>query len=207
MGDTLTEDDVKDQIAKAVADAIGPLEAQLAERDTKIAELTDKIELTDADKAVAEAVAAAVAPLNDKIADLQKSLDDEVVARGAAEAEHKALADKVAADDEAASVAQRREARIAAVKDTGIWPEDSFDETVEANKDRIDRWAAKSDEDFADLLDGWKVGKPAKEDQGNGDLPTKRTALTDVASDGVDAKSPVSRLLATTIASPSQTSS
>lgn len=199
----LTEDDVKAAAAKAVADAIAPLEAKIAERDTTIAELTDKLgERTEAD-AITKAVADAVAPLEAKVTELTDQLDKEVIARGAAENENKALVDWLEAEAATAGAGERRAARIVAVKDTGIYPDDAFDETVAANKDRIDRWAEMEDDVFDMLLDGYKAKSPGKA-EGNGDLPTGRGAMTDAVTEGAGAstaKSPMKSLLESTIPS------
>lgn len=204
MADTLTEDEVKAQIDKAVADALGPAQA-------RIKELEDKLNASEADDAVTQAVTEATTPLNDKVTELTAALDAAELARGAAETERTALVDWLSAEAEMVAAAERRTARIQAVKDIGLWPEDTFDETKQANKDRIDKWAAKSDEDFEDLVEGWKAGVPAKADQANGKLPSGRSAMQDVATGDVSsaAKSPIKRMIESTIPSlaPAQASS
>lgn len=203
MADTLTQEDVAAAAAKAVADAIAPLEAQLAERDTKIAELNDAVGQRDEAEATTKAVADAVEPLNTKIAELQSALDAEVLARGEADTERQALVDWL--DDAASqvSVEQRRGSRVAAVKDTGAYPEDSFDETVATNKDRIDRWAEMDDVAFDSLIDGLNARRPSKAEGGNGPLPGGRSAMTDTVTAGAaaPAKSSMKTLLESTIPS------
>jgi hypothetical protein len=188
MGDTLTEDDVKAQVAKAVADAVAPLQAQLTERETKITDLESKLGERDANEATTTAVADAVEPLNAKITELTADLDAAKLAQGAAENESKALKDwfQALADVEIAKT--RREDRIAAAKETGVWPEDVFDEKVQANVDRIDGWVAMDDVVFDVLIEGWKAAGPRKPDagDGNGKIPTKRSAMVDAVTDGAD---------------------
>lgn len=199
----MTDEEVAAKVSQAVADAMAPLQAQIAERDAKIAELSDKVESSETDQAIDKAVADAVAPLTEKVDTLQTALDAAELARGAAETERKALVDWLEGEAETQAAADRREARIQVVKDIGNWPEDTFDESKPANKDRIDKWAAMADEVFEDLVEGWKVGAPAKADQGNGPLSGKRTALEDVATEGAGAgaKSPVKRMIESTIPS------
>lgn len=180
VADTLTPDDIQ----RAVADAVAPFQAQVAERDTKIAELTERLGERDASEATAQAVADAVAPLNEKIGELQQALDTAEIARAKVEGEHKELLDMLETEGAAQAAAARRESRIAAVKDTGVFPEDTFDESVAVNKDRIDRWAEMDDVVFDSLIEGWKAkGEPAAP-AGNGPLPAGRSALTDVATQG-----------------------
>lgn len=186
MADALSEEEVATVVAKAVADAIAPLQATVTARESTIAELEAKLGDRDMSDATAQAVADAVAPLNAKISDLSGELDVAKLAQGKAENEAKALTDWFQDLADTATVEQRRMDRIAAVKETGVWPEDVFDESVPANKDRIDGWAALDDVVFDALIDGWTAAGPRKEaDKGNGDLPGKRSSMTDATTDAV----------------------
>lgn len=187
MADGLNDADVQKMVDQAVAG----LQAQITERDTKIAELTDKLAERETDEATAAAIADAVAPLNEKIGELQTALDNEVIARGKAETDLKELGDALEAKAAEDAKEARRADRIAAVKETGIFPEDAFDESVEVNKDRIDGWVDMDDSVFDQLIAGWKAAKAGGGSSGgkaNGDLPTGRSAVTDALTDKADGK-------------------
>lgn len=185
MADALTEEDVNARIAKAVADAVEPLTSQLAERDTKITDLELKLEERDTSDAVTKAVADAVEPLNARIATLETELTDATTAKDAAESEAKALTDWFTDLASTESAKTRRTDRVAAVKETGIWPESAFDESVEENKDRIESWASMDDAVFDALIEGWKIAGPRK-DAGNGKLPEKHGLMVDALTEGDD---------------------
>lgn len=196
MGDSLTEDEVKAQIDKAVADA-------QAAADARIKELEDKLATRDADEATTKAVEDALKPLNDKVAELEKNLEDELIKRQGAEADLKKVVDWLDEESESVAKVQRRDQRIAAVKDTGIFPEDAFDESTQANKDRIDKWAEMTDDAFESVIDGYKAKPAAAPEKGNGKVPDTRSAITDALTETKDKTSPVQRVMASTISVPS----
>jgi hypothetical protein len=166
----LTQDDLD----KAVAAAAAPLTA-------KIADLESQLGQRQADDSVAQAVADAIEPLNKQISELQTALDTELVARKAADDQVTELTDMINTAGAEADKAARRSSRVEAVKDTGVYPDETFDESVAVNKERIDRWCDMDDATFDVLVDGWKIAKPAKP-AGNGPLPSGRSAITDTVA-------------------------
>lgn len=185
--DQLTDEDVKAQIAKAVADAVEPLTQKVsdleAERDGLQAQLEDR----DTSDAVKKAVADAIEPLSTRIGQLETEIAEATAAKDAAETEVTALKDWFGGLATEQAIKDRRVERIEAVKETGVYEDKDFDETVEANKDRIDKWASMDDAVFDALIDGWKSAGPRKKDEGNGkELPSNRSAMTDALTEGAD---------------------
>jgi len=137
-----TENDLKEAVEAAVAEALAPFREEAA-LDT-----------------LAKAFEDAKAPLAEQVKTLQDELDSTTLRAAKAEADYAELVTMLEAAkaeaEEAAAIAERRDARREAVKDL------PFEAAhVEAN---LDRWAAKSDEDFEELLDGWKAVMAKKED-------------------------------------------
>lgn len=145
-----TESDLKEAVEAAVevavAEALAPYREEAA---------LDNL---------AKAFEDAKAPLVEQVKTLQDELDSTTLRAAKAESEYTALVTMLetakAEQDEAAAIAERRDARREAVKELAF-----TDDYVEAN---LDRWAAKSDEDFAELLDGWKAVVSKKDDGSEG---------------------------------------
>lgn len=156
MSGTYTEEDLTVAIEAAVAKALAPFQEEAALESLAIA-------FEDAK-----------APLVAEIDSLKAELDSVVLRANKAEADYTALVtlleEAQAAADRAAEIAARREARREAVKEL------SFSEDyVEAN---LDRWAAKSDEDFAELLDGWEAVTSAKKEEAPAPAATESIPTT-----------------------------
>lgn len=136
---TYTEEEVAAAAAKAAADAVAPVQAEL-----------------DAIKAEkeAEGVEAQIATLKEQyegeVAELQKSVDVATAKAAAAEAEKDDvlayLEGEKAAAEAVAEITERTEARVAAVKEVASFS----DEYVEANSER---WATMDEAAFASLID------------------------------------------------------
>jgi small-conductance mechanosensitive channel len=169
---TYTEDELKEAIALALA----PLQAEL-----------EKVQASEEAQAVAAMIAEAVSPKDAEIADLQKALDTATYRADTAEKQYDELVafldSERQAAEEAAELAARREARLAAVKESASFS----DEYVEG---AIDRWTAMADEDFNALLDDWKAVTAAKSESKSEDVQTLPTATAMQASrDETDAGS------------------
>lgn len=112
-----------------------------------------------------------------EVEELQKKLDNAVLAEQAAKDERDAivawLESEAQAAAEAAALAERREERVGRVKEVASFPEDH----LAAN---ADRWAAMSDEDFDALLADYEAAAKAS-------LNGKGEELEDEGSDSVDA--------------------
>lgn len=152
---TYSQEQLDAAIAKAVADATGPLQ-------TRLDELTSQ----SAEQAQQEAIDAAVAEKVTEIAELQTKLDaatlEAATEKKAREDLEAFLADEKAKLDAKAEADARKDARIDEIKTAEL----AFtDEWLEENADRL---AAMSDEDWAAQLDSWKV--LAKKD--DGEIPT-----------------------------------
>lgn len=143
----------EDEFKAAVAEAIAPLQAALAEAQAK-----------DTEAAHAAAIEALKAEYDAKLEELQKSLDTAVLE---GESHKNELAELTAllvaaaeAAEKAAEVAARRDERLAKVKEFASFPE----EYVTAN---ADRWAELSEDVFEALLEDYKaVSKVAGEGSG-----------------------------------------
>lgn len=144
---TYTEEELKAALAKAVAEAVSPLEA-------KVAELESSQQQSEVDKAIA----AVKAEKDAEIADLQKRLDESVIeataAKEAKEAQDKFWTDAIAEQEEKAAREARRETRVAALKEHAGFTDEYLTENVE-------RFLAMTDEEFTARLDEYKTLKDA----------------------------------------------
>jgi hypothetical protein len=155
---TYSQEQLDAAIAKAIAEATGPLQTKL-----------DELQSQSAEQAQQEAIDAAVAEKVAENAELQTKLDaatleaaTEKKAREDLEAYLAAEKEKVDAKAEADA---RKDARIEEIKAAEL----AFtDEWINENADRL---AAMSDEDWAAQLDGWKV-LANKEASDDGTIPT-----------------------------------
>ncbi len=142
MSGNYTEDDLKIAIEEAVSQALAPFQEEAALETLAIAFEDVK------------------APLVAQIETLQNTIDTVTLRAETAEANYSALVTMLeeaqAAQDRAVEEAARREARREAVKDLF---------TAEFVEERLDRWVALSDDDFATLLDGWKAVASKKEEK------------------------------------------
>lgn len=135
---------VKAAVDKAVADATGPLQAELAELKGQTAE-----------QQIAAAVAAATAEKDTAIGELQTKLDAATLEAATEKKSREDLEAFLTAEKETldakAEADARKDARIEEVKAAEL----AFtDEWLTENADRL---AAMSDDDWAAQLDSWKV--------------------------------------------------
>lgn len=156
--ETFTPEQLQAAVDKAVAEATAPLQ-------TKIVELEASKEK--------EATSQQITDFETKIADLETKLDaavlDATQAKEEKETLQKSWDDEKAAEEEAKTVAARKDERLAKVKEVACFP----DEYVEQN---ADRFAAMSDEDWNARLDEWAT--LAKKDPSDKDKIPSKTALT-----------------------------
>jgi len=152
---TYTEDELKEQVDKAVKKA---LKADAEAR-----------EATSAD--VAEAVAAVQAGYDAEIAELRSELDLKVLEVTNAQLEVAAIKAWLQSEADAAAefqlITARKAERLAKVKEVAAFPEDYLSTNA-------DRFAAMSDEDFQVALDGWAA--ISSHHSGGDTIPTQ-TAL------------------------------
>lgn len=139
MPETFTQADLDAAVAAATADLQKSLE-----------ELGAQVRDTEVGRAVAEAVATK----ETEVSGLQTQLDAAEAARTAAENKltevEQFWTDAIAAHEEAAAVAARRDSRVAEAKEAGVLSEEYVEE-------HADRFAAMSDEDFKTRLDEWRT--------------------------------------------------
>ncbi len=167
----------EDELQAAVASAIAPLQAALAELQAK-----------DNEAAHEAALETLKAEYDGQLEELQKSLDTAVLEGTASKTElaevYAWLEGEKSAADKAAEVAARRDERLAKVKEFASFPE----EYVTAN---ADRWAGLDEETFEALLDDYKaVSKVAGEgsgDEGATDAALASTAMKAAAEKKTDA--------------------
>lgn len=196
VSDTATQPTAADIQAAVTAAVESALSDQKAAHDAEIAKLQAELEQRDLDESTKKAVADALAPVETKLAETQDALDAALVAQKAATDERDGLKALIDAEADKATQAALRVERVAAVKDTGIFPEDAFNEEVAANKDRIDGWVGMDAAVFDALIDGYKAAKAGQAGSGDqGPIPTGRTALNDTVAAGEGKKgSPTTRL-------------
>ena len=165
MSGNYTEEDLKEAVDAAVAKALAPFQEEAAL------------------ETLAKAFDDTKAPLVAQINTLQNDIDTATLRAETAEAELaaliKMLEDAKAAEEAALEVATRRDARKEAVKELTF--------TAEYVEERLDRWAAMGDEDFAELLDGWKAVASKKVEDSTDDS-TKIPASTAMKASREDNK-------------------
>lgn len=170
-GGVMPETFTQDELDAAIAAASGPLQQRLAELEAQVKE-------TEVGRAVAEVSAAK----ETEISDLQTQLDAATVARTAAETAlaetQQYWADAIAAHEQAAEIAARKDERTAKAKELGVFTEDY----VVSN---ADRFAAMSDEDFAARIEEWRL--IAKREVPVGAAVSKIPAQTALAASRADA--------------------
>lgn len=165
---TFTQEQLDAAVAKAVAEATGPLQ-------TKLDELTSQ----SAEQAQQDAIDAAVAEKVAELAELQTKFDAATLEAATEKKAREDLEAFLAAEqtkaDEKAAADARKDARIEEIK-TAELP--FTDEWIEENADRL---AAMNDEDWAARLVEWKT--LAKKDD-DGTIPTKTSLQATREGDG-----------------------
>lgn len=140
MTQTYSEEEVQSLVSKAVAEA------------TK--DLQDEIASLKQESEVDAKVAAAVAELEEKIKELQSSLDTAVLEAEAAKAERESvmawLEEETQRAEREAEIAKLREERLAQVAEVASFPQDYLEHNAE-------RWAAMSEEDFTAALEDYRA--------------------------------------------------
>ena len=159
MSDTFTEEEVKAEVAKAVALATAALETQVAELRTSQAEENLKAEIAKAVEAKDAEIAALQAQLDTAVLEAEKAKNDH--------AELVSLLEQAQADAErAAEIAARKDERLAKVREVASFPE----EYLTANSDR---WASMADEDFAVLVADYAAVSEKKVVEGESRIPVE----------------------------------
>lgn len=165
MPESFTQDDLDAAIAAATADL-----------QKRLDELGAQVRDTEVGRAVAEAVAAK----ETEVSELQAQLDAAEAARTAAENKlnetEEFWAAAIAAQEEAATVAARREQRVAEAKEASVLS----DEYVEQN---ADRFAAMSDDDFGARLEEWRAIAAAAGTTKTPGIPAKTALVAARATD------------------------
>lgn len=139
MQESFTQDDVDAAVADATADL-----------SKRLRELEGQVQETE----VGKAVIAAVAPKDASIIELQTKLDAAEAARTAAESKltetETFWTEAIADHEKAAAFVLRREARVTAATEAGVFSEKYI-------ADNADRFAAMDDTDFEDRLEEWRL--------------------------------------------------
>lgn len=135
---TYSEDELQAEVARAVAEATGPLSAQLAELQGK-----------ETKASVDAAVAAAVEEHQARITELEAQLDAAVIKANEVTEQHDQLvtflAETAAETERQTLVAARRSERVAQVAEVTNFSEEDLEK-------RADRWADMDDAEFAEAL-------------------------------------------------------
>lgn len=151
--------------------------AQVSALEAKLSELEGAQHDSEVEAKIVEIKAA-----KDENAELQSQLDTALLEAEAAKGERdkvlEYLTEVQAEADKAAEIAQRRDERIALVKEQTSFPESRIEE-------RADAWAAMDEAAFAAALEDWKTIAP----KSNGKIPDVSTALSSSRDDqaGTDA--------------------
>jgi hypothetical protein len=140
---TYSEDEVKAQVAAAVAEAVAPLQSEL-----------DKFRLGEETAAVEARITELRAELEAQVADLTSKLDAAVIEAQTAKQERDDIEAWLKAEDERVrqetEAASRRDTRIAQVAEVVTFPGEYVQE-------RADKWASLSEEEFETLLADYKA--------------------------------------------------
>jgi hypothetical protein len=139
MSKTYTEDELRE----AVLAEVGPIKAEL-----------DALRADAAEGEVAARIEAMKAEFEEKITELQTNLDNAELAKAAAETARDEIVAWLQAEadaaTEAAEIAARRDARLAAVKEAAPQFKDDY------IAERAERWTQMDDEAFEALVEGFK---------------------------------------------------
>lgn len=166
----------EDELRAAVEAAIGDLRTQLDA-------LRASQEASDIETRIATAVSEATTPLTDQVTDLQTKLDAAVLDAQNEKARADGLESEKVAAAEAATLAARKDERLAKVKEVANFPQAYLDTNAE-------RFAAMSDEDFEARLEEYRqIASKATGTEGG--LP-KVTALKAANEGGAGGKTTTS---------------
>jgi DNA polymerase III delta prime subunit len=164
---TYTEDELRAAVEAAVGDLRGQIDSLRASQ-----------EASEIEARIATAVGEATEPLSAQVTELQTKLDASVIEAQNEKARADGLeAEKVAAA-EAATLAARKDERVAKVAEVANFPKEYLDANAE-------RFAAMSDEDFEARLDEYR--QIAVKGTGTDGLPAK-TALKATTDSGAGPK-------------------
>lgn len=165
----------EDEFNAAVSAALAPIQAELEE--LKASQALEEVNVL---------VAQAKDEADTRVAEIQAELD---AALGEAAVAKQELTDALSflqAEADAAAEAElfesRKEERLAEIAKVAKFDQKTLDEN-------IDRWASKSDEDFADLLAGWATAKATSastETSGSIDL-IPETSMSSTRTEGAGA--------------------
>lgn len=148
------------------------VEAAVAPIKTELESLKDSAEQSEVDARVAEAKAEG----DTKVAEIQEQLDAAVLNAETVKTELDDLKAYLESEKEAAELAElfeaRKAERKAQIEEVASFPEDY----LTAN---LDRWCEKDDEEFAQLIEDWKV-TAKKEDDSESDQAFRDTAIKNV---------------------------
>lgn len=169
---TMDEAALADMVATKVQEAV-------ADRDAKIAELTQKLGDKEATDAVQAAVDAAVEPLNARVAELEDKLEKETLARGEAESQRDGLQSAIDQASEQAAQDSVRDERVEAVKATNAFPADAFAEDGIVTSTLADQWAGTDAEAWPAKLAEYQTIGAGRAPAGNGPLPGTRSVISD----------------------------
>lgn len=138
----------QEELDAAVEAAVAPIQAELAS-------LKDSAEETEVDNRVAEAKAEA----DEKVAQIQKDLEDAVLEAANTKTELENVLAYLSSVKESAELAEWAEA-LRSHRKAQVEEASNFDEKfIEAN---LDRWCAESDEDFDARVSEWAASKVSK---------------------------------------------
>ena len=162
---TYTEEDLKEAVAAAVKTATADLEAKV--RDFEAA-----AEANETEQQLEELRQAHEAEKSELQAKLDEATLQAQNEKERADGIVSWLEEEGVKAEEAATIAARKDERLAAVREAANFPDDYLDANA-------DRWAAMSDEDFEARLGEYKVisGKTGEGDGKGGDTLPTHTAL------------------------------
>lgn len=165
--ETISRETHEALITKAVADATTTIDKALAAKTDEASDLTAKVDKLSTDNATLKSD-------NER---LNKELDAAQVSLKNATDEVATLKAENASKDEAARLAEVAQKRSDQVKNLDLFPESYVSE-------KAAKWAAMSDEDWADRIDEWQKAKPeaAKGDDKTGKADTA-SAMTGTSGD------------------------
>lgn len=168
--DTLSQETHDALLRTAVADATAALQ-----RDNEA--LTEQVEELTSERDEAQTK---VSTLEGEVARLNDDLDNVQVELAAAQEKVTELESDIAERDEQAQIREVAQERAKQVRNLNLFSDDAIDEKAE-------RWAALSDEDWAERLEEWKgiQGSNAGGD-GAGDGSTETASAMSGSSEGQD---------------------
>lgn len=162
--DTITKETHEALLQKAVADETATLSEEKESLETRVSELAAELEQEKARADEAES----------EIARLEGELDTAQVKLKATEDENASLKEEISTRDEAMEKRELADKRADEVRALNLFTDEHISEKAE-------RWAAYSDDEFAELVEDWKAARSTSKEDGSVETASRITGSSEGA--------------------------